>query len=184
MKNADRKERLTFWKFAYARAAFADVSAWCAWLRKCKLPLGDSVRKAVSVGIVVAYGRPFKQRKAVRIPEDIVPSEHMPTHRTLIEIRDKCVAHKDTDGPFAEHGHVNQLELYFKNGQMTVHTWNPHLGDETAGDIQQLADVLVEKTTYHMRKFTQRHFRRTAVPDGEYRLNLDDNPEDWLERQV
>jgi hypothetical protein len=56
----------------------------------------------LSVAIVTLSARPFKQRKAVRLTEDIVPAESRGTHDDVIEIRDKSIAHRDLDAPVAD----------------------------------------------------------------------------------
>lgn len=96
-----RQERLEFWKHAYAWQSFMDAKDFSERLLSLNLPLDDLIRKSLSISILTTYCRPFKQRAQVRLSDDLVPGAHRVTHNSAIEMRDKVVAHRDTDGPNA-----------------------------------------------------------------------------------
>ncbi len=74
---------------------------------------------------IVYYARPFKQRRPFRFPESIVPEELMGMHLYLVTLRDKTLAHVDTDGPELDGNVTNKLVMQvLENGEM-------HLGMES-----------------------------------------------------
>jgi hypothetical protein len=104
MKKLSLASRLECWKHLCAAFTFRDACQVAQYLSENKRhPLSYQLLTS----LYVLYGRPFKQRKQVRIPEELVPSEYSTEHRFLLDLRDKMFAHIDTDGLAAHH--IEQL---------------------------------------------------------------------------
>jgi hypothetical protein len=127
MEPPTQTERISFWQHSYARSSFVEARIQCELLLKTNPPPNSGLRRALTIAIVTLYSRPFKQRKAVRLSEGVVPSEFRPTHDDIIEIRDKSIAHRDLDGPVADWGFISQVRVLIESGGLTVHTISPIL---------------------------------------------------------
>ncbi len=175
-------ERLELWKFAYARASFVDADMFLDELFAANLPLGHPVRKAISIAVTTAYARPFKQRSTVRLSEDVVPAPHKETHESIIEIRDKSIAHRDVDGPIADFGLLNQVRFAIRDSAVYVDTISPILPDDKARQVQALVKELIPKMQYHVNKYLKRFFTGSGTVDGTYEMSLEPSPEKWLRK--
>jgi len=181
MNTPTQADRLEFWKFSYARAAFVDAQVFAEELLASGAPLHSTMRKAFSIAIATAYSRPFKQRRAVRLPENTVPAEHRETHDSVIEIRDKIVAHRDVHGPNADDfAFFNQLRTTIRNGELVVNTFSPTMPDVKTEQILRLAQSMVKKMDYHMKKFVQKFLPSAISSEGTFALSLEENPSEWL----
>ncbi len=181
MKPPSREERILFWQHAYARSAFIDADHYVAKILEGDAPLGSLDRKALTAAFVGAYGRPFKQRKAVRLSEDIIPTEHRDTHNSIIQIRDKIVAHRDLDGPVAEWGFVSELRVDIKAGEMAINTRSPFISDETAQATRPLIAHLISLADRTIDDFVRQYIMPGVTPeDASYVVSLEENPEHWL----
>lgn len=95
MKKLPLERRLEYWKYQSAELTFDDAREVSVYLiEQPKFPL----MYQLLTSLYVLYGRPFKQRKNVRISEELVPSRYAEEHKFLIGLRDKLFAHADTDG--------------------------------------------------------------------------------------
>lgn len=178
-----REERLELWKFAYARASFVDAAIFLDELFAANYPLGSPMRKAISIAVTTVYARPFKQRSAVRLPDDIVPQRHKATHDSIIEIRDKSIAHRDIDGPITDLGLLlNQVQFAIRNSTVYVDTISPIFSDEKAHEVHALVKELISKMDYHVNKYMVRFFVGSGTPDGTYEMSLEPSLEQWLKR--
>jgi hypothetical protein len=107
MTRSSAANRREFWKFMSAAATFEQAAAVCEHILRENIDEQHPLSYPLMVATVVLYARPFKQRKPVRLIEEMVPKELKSTHDFLIRLRDKMFAHVDTDGP-TENGD-NQL---------------------------------------------------------------------------
>ena len=100
VKNSDR---INFFKFRIAAHPFQEALAILEELEK-----GHEEDKLIKhpfwTAFVVSYTRPFKQRKKLRISEDMVPDEHRSEHQALMVFRDKLLVHMDLNGPRDDKG--------------------------------------------------------------------------------
>lgn len=172
-------ERIDFWEHSYARSSFVQARLFVELLLSTDPPLHSTSRKAFTVAILGVYCRPFKQRKQVRLSEDIVPAQHRETHGAMIELRDKVIAHRDLDGPITDLGFINQLELHFRSNELTVNTISPSMPNEIAKKTLPLIDFLVEEMDLRVSAFVTRYLR---MPQGDavYAVSLDKAPNNWL----
>jgi hypothetical protein len=81
------------------------------------------------VAILVSYARPFKQRRKVRLEEEVIPAEFKGTHDENIDLRDKVIAHRDTNGPSGSWNFINDLLLSVEDGALTIQTSSPGMSE-------------------------------------------------------
>jgi len=182
MPPPSRHERIEFWKHAYAWQSFKDAKNFCELLLTRDPPLNDIVRKAFTIAILTTYCRPFKQRPMVRLSDELVPHAHKETHDSAIELRDKVVAHRDTDGPIADWGWVNQLELEVLDGEVSVHTRSPIIRNQNVRDILALLDELIPMLYTMMCPFSEQHFASLSDQRGTHVLRMDEETSRWTDK--
>ncbi|HXT39475.1 MAG TPA: hypothetical protein VN887_05580 [Candidatus Angelobacter sp.] len=127
------------------------------------------------------YGKPLKQRKEVRVGEDIVPSEFKDIHASLITMRDKIHAHTDVDGPTtATNESLNKIVAFVSNGNVRFAVSVIFPRNIQVEKIRDLADTLSRKTWYHAEKIWEKQMKGVYVKDGEYEVNLSENASEFL----
>jgi hypothetical protein len=171
------RDRAAFWRDSYARSSFVHAAAFVSAMFR---ELYSVERDAFTIAITAAYCRPFKQRKSVRLSEDLVPAEHKETHDTLIEMRDKVIAHRDLVGPNAEWGFVSDLHVSVKSRQMELNTISPKITDELAQKVLALTGHLISVLDERINAFVGHNLGRVFRNDGTYVVSLDDDPAEWL----
>jgi hypothetical protein len=178
------EERIFFWQQAYARSAFIDADRYLVRILEDDPPLGSLDRKLLTAAFVGAYGRSFKQRKPVRLSEDIIPTEHQNTHDSIIELRDKIVAHRDLDAPVTEWGFVSEIRIDIKEGVMEINTRSPYILNENAQAARPLIAHLISLADRTIDDFLGRYITPTLTSaDASYIVSLEKNPEHWLIRE-
>jgi hypothetical protein len=180
MTAPSKEERISFWQHSYARASFTEAKIECEFLLSTNPPPHFTLRRALSVAIVTLYARPFKQRKAVRLSEDIVPVEFRATHDDLIEIRDKSIAHRDLDAPIANWGFISQVRVNVQAGELTINTISPILTNEKAHELLPLLDTLIAQMAAVPLEFINKYLIQMHASDGSYIVSLDESPSPWL----
>ena len=125
-----RDERLAFWRDCYALSAFRDVHDYIPrWEGRDPADIG--LRRALEAAILVSYARPFKQQARVRLEEGVIPSEFKATHDEAVGLRDKVIAHRDTDGPsIGGWNSINDLLLSMEDRGLIIQTCSPALSHE------------------------------------------------------
>jgi hypothetical protein len=114
MKKLPLQSRLEYWKYQCASLTFYNAKA-VAESMIC--PEQPPLVYPLLTSLYVLYGRPFKQRKRVRVSEELVPSEYAKEHGVLIGLRDKMFAHVDTDGlPSQNIQHLSNIWLGYRDG--------------------------------------------------------------------
>jgi hypothetical protein len=116
MKKLPLERRLEFWKYQSALLTFENAREVAGYLiEHSESPLAYQLMTS----LYVLYGRPFKQRKQIRVPEELVPSEYAEEHRLLIGLRDKLFAHIDTDGlPDCDISHLTKILVRVDGGRV------------------------------------------------------------------
>lgn len=180
MNAPSKAERISFWQHSYARASFTEARIECEFLLRTNPPLNSTLRRALSIAIVTLYSRPFKQRKLVRLSEDIVPAEFRATHDGVIAIRDKSIAHRDLDAPVADWGFISQLRVNVQSGELTINTISPILANEKAHELIPLLDALIAQMGAVPLEFINKYLVHMQASDGSYIVSLDDSPSPWL----
>lgn len=182
MNAPSKAERISFWQHAYARSSFVEARLECDFLLSANPPPNSPLRRALSIAIATLYSRPFKQRKSVRLGDDVVPTEFRRTHDELIEIRDKSIAHRDLDAPVAEWGFISQVRAMIESGRLTVHTLSPILENAKAHELIPLLDALIKKMDAVSLDFINKYLIPMHMSDGSYVVSLEDSPATWLLR--
>jgi len=174
-------ERRDFWQHAYAHSSFLRARRSIELLLREDPPLHSPLRSALTTSIVVMYCRPFKQKTEppIRLSEDIVPAQYKDAHDEAIEIRDKIIADRDPGKPTTRWGFINQLWVVVNGQDIRIETLSPSMENKPATKLMQLIDILVAKMQGRFEVFLQDFVRPGA--DGRYIVNLDENPEHWLE---
>lgn len=173
-------ERIAFWRDSYARSSFVHATEFVRAMLRNKLGLYSIERDAFTIAIIGAYGRPFKQRKSIRLSEDLIPAEHRETHDSLIEMRDKVVAHRDLDGPVADWGFISDLHISVKSRQLELNTISPKITDDFAHKILPLTSYLIGVLDKRINAFVGPNLGRIFRNDGTYVVSLEENPQEWL----
>lgn len=114
MKKLTQDQRLEYWKYQCAALSFIRTKEVVDYLISNKnIPLGYQLLTSV----YILYGRPFKQKKRVRISEDIVPSKYIKEHGFLMDLRDKMFAHVDIDGlPEKDISQLSKIVIHIEDG--------------------------------------------------------------------
>jgi len=81
-------ERIEFWKFPNAWITFSEVIQLCDLVLEENIFSGHPLFTSLMTALHILYGRPFKQRPAVKISDAIVPAKYKVTHDALISMRD------------------------------------------------------------------------------------------------
>ena len=179
MIKAPYKDRIEFWKFQNVSITFSEAAQLCDLIIKQGIVSGHPLHASLMTALHILYGRPFKQRAEVRIPEDIVPVNYKDTHDALLSMRDKIYAHTDVDGPkTAEDDVINKVAVSIQSG--TVRFAITMLFPRDTQRIYDLAKVLSEKTSYHAEKIWTRYFKGAFVKDGAYEVNISKGDDSFL----
>lgn len=177
-------ERIHFWQQAYARAAFIDADRYVEKILELDPTIDSFDRKSLTSLFVSTYGRPFKQRKAVRLSDDTVPVEHKATHDSIIEVRDKIVAHRDLDGPVTDWGFVSEVRIDIVSQELAINTRSPCISNELAHAARPLISYLISTADSTIDDFVRR-FIMTSITqaDASYIVSLEDTPKHWLQQE-
>jgi hypothetical protein len=95
MKKLPQDKRLEYWKYQCAALSFDYAKEVADYLISEEK---NNLMYQLITSLYILYGRPFKQRKKLRISEDIVPQEYLEEHSLLLDLRDKVFGHIDIDG--------------------------------------------------------------------------------------
>jgi hypothetical protein len=181
MITAPYKDRIEFWKFQHASTTFAEAKQLCELILKEKIDSGHPLHVPLMTALHILYGRPFKQRTEVRIPEDIVPQNNKNTHEALINMRDKIHAHTDVDGPkTTDDDCLNKVAVFVRNRSARFALTMVFPRAVQIEEIRDLSDALSQKTWYHAEKIWKRYFSGKAVKDGNYEVNISKSDDAFL----
>jgi hypothetical protein len=181
MQTPNKAERRDFWQHTFARSSFLRARQSIEVLLNEGPPLESVLRSALTTSIVVMYARPFKQKTEppIRLPDNIVPAHYQLIHDEAIDIRDKIIAHRDIGKPTSPWGFINQVWITVNETDLYVDTRSPGLDNIRATKLMQLIGILSSKMDEKINLFVQQYLARP--PKGVYIINLDENPERWLE---
>jgi hypothetical protein len=178
MNIPSRSERIAFWKHSYARSSFIQAHLFAKLLLSNNAPFRSVLRDALTYSIVTAYGRPFKQRREVRLSREEVPEEHLQLHDEAIEMRDKVIAHRDLDGPIADWGFVSQVQVVADATGIVINTLSPTLENERALAMLPLFAALITLMDEQMEPFLK--YLIPLPQPGQYAVSLSEHPAEWL----
>lgn len=143
------------WKQAFAWTAFTDA-AGCA--REVVRRSGDGepgdglVMRMLVQGMIASYAMPFRQRKPVRLGEEIVDPGRVALHRRLLGLRDRAVIHRD---PAAGEGFDNSVEMAFDRGAWRPLAPGPLMSPFECGETASLAEDLAAECARRLDELTE-----------------------------
>lgn len=181
MITAPYSDRIEFWKFQHASITFAAVYQLCGQIVDQKIISGHPLFTSLMTALHILYARPFKQRSAVKLSEDIIPSEYKITHQALLGFRDQIYAHMDVDGPKStENNPMNKIGVFINGGYVSFAMTMAFPREGKIEEIRALANLLSEKSRCHADKIWERHFKTRFVQDDEYEVNLSKDDDAFL----
>ena len=125
------------------------------------------------------YARPFKQKKQIRLTDDIVPSESKSLHDSIILMRDKIHSHTDLNGPGTSGGLCINKVVVRSDGQTAIFAATMIFPRNTPS-IRDLADVLLKKCSYHSEKIWRRVMPSGIPFSGEFEININEGDDRFI----
>ncbi len=178
---APYNDRIEFWKFQHASITFSETAQLCDQLINHNIISGHPLHTSLMTALHVLYGRPFKQRKEVRISEEIIPHDYLETHGALINMRDQIYAHMDVDGPIStSQNSLNKIGVLINGGNVRFAMTMAFPREGHIGKIRDLTMLLSEKTWSHSETIWAKYFKQEFIPDNQYEVNLSKNNDDFL----
>jgi hypothetical protein len=180
MKQVPYEDRKDYWKFVNAAVAFEQVEDLLEFFAKEKIDETHPLFYQLMTSLVVLYGRPFKQRKALRLLEALIPDGLKDTHDFLILLRDKMFAHLDLDGPSEGDNLCNKIIISAERTSFTTKLGYLRPRDLEFKKARSLAHILWTKANYHADKIWKRHMGNHPFAAGEYEVNLSKTDDSFL----
>jgi hypothetical protein len=194
MHTAPLAERIEFVRYKVAELHLAYASAAIELADRAD-EFRDTIffRETVWTAFFVNYGKPFKQSRdtkkgfAMRLPEDVVPPEHLVTHRSILMMRDKHFAHTDLDFqscPLVSTPEELLVVLATRAG-LTYGIGSLVPADSTVADYKATLDAIMDKVAYRADKIANRWSRHLRVPiNSMWTVNLSKTNDAILSRIV
>jgi hypothetical protein len=119
---APQTERIDLHRYVHASESWAQCRETLKHLQEFE-NRGEDPSSSLCFGLrasfYVLYGRPFKQRKPFRIAaEEVVPNSKMGLHRGIITLRDRVIAHADSDLIASDGEAINKVTVRIKKGKV------------------------------------------------------------------
>jgi hypothetical protein len=171
MKKVPQIDRFEYWRFLSAHFSIQKAKGIATHLLQTSPK--DQLFYPLLTALYIFYGRPFKQRRNVRLPDTMIPDRFMKLHRTLIDLRDKAFAHIDYGGiPEKGIDEFNRVLIRIDNGAASVGvaTLIPH--GLQLKDVIFLCDELLAKCSYHLQKIWDKSIKDSYPKDGDYEVDL------------
>ncbi|MBK1884615.1 hypothetical protein JIN85_19520 [Luteolibacter pohnpeiensis] len=186
MSTAPLKERVDLVKYKTAEMQLSYASASLAFADRVD-EFQDTMffREIVWTSFFVNYSKPFKQSRdrnlgfGMRLPEDVVPPEHLDTHRNILTMRDKHFAHTDLDfrsSPFIAEPEELLMVLPTKAGMFFgISSLSP--ADSTIVNYKATLNAVIDSIATRSAQIIERWSRNLSVSsDSWWTINL--SPED------
>jgi len=181
MKKLTLEMRLEFWKYQIAALSFDHAKEVTDFLISNE---GHPLSYQLITSIYILYGRPFKQRKIVRLSENIVPHDYLEEHSFLLSLRDKTFAHIDIDG-LPEKGISKLNKISLKQRGNNIHAATASLLPQGCNieNIKNLCAILLDKCNMKAGEILREAINDTDLHDLTYEVDLRDG-ERYLLRLV
>jgi hypothetical protein len=170
-------KRQEFWLLHYAARAFRHTAEACRSLSESGMTSESPAYYPLMAGAYTLYGRPFLKNRGIgKLPLEFVPDERRADHLHLATLRDTFYAHSDATTPPDATGPKNDVLVYVQRG--LIRCGLRELRTLAAGLplLRGMADVLAEKAHREIRPLDDEIGLRAPMPDGVYRLNVEDEP--------
>ncbi len=169
------------YKFAIAYDSFTEISKACEQLITAGTQSIDPVYYVIAAGIVTTYARPFTDNALIgMISPSLVPSEFKWLHKTLIQLRNKAVAHTDASGHLEGHGKMTEVRFVFDGKSVVNFSSRPILEPVALPAVKTLSEILAKSVKESHDNFLGRVIKaivpRFGVADigKEFELNVED----------
>jgi hypothetical protein len=166
--------RKELWKQAYAENCFNYVIFYCKHIKENNLKDLNPLYYSLSTSICINYSKPFLNNWGVGKNKSlIIPEEYVKTHKTLIALRDKSLAHIDSNSSITSI--KNEIKLIVDENGLNFDMSMNAINYDHIDKILTLVNILRDKSKYwRFKNFTK---LKDICPqlDGEYILNVDDN---------
>lgn len=116
MTKSEFNDAQLLWKMFYARECFRQAKGAAQHVLDAKLEHDSLLFCPLITAVYVLYAKPFTRVDGVgRLGEEIIPAEHMDSHRQLLDHRHQIYAHRDADafnvGDYGAASQVRALRL-------------------------------------------------------------------------
>lgn len=184
MNKAPLVERLEFFKFKYSGSMFDQARRVLRHISDEKIGNDHPLHHALWTSFVVLYGKPFKQRRAIRLDECVVPADYQEEHNAIMTFRDKMYAHSDLDLLEQEsRDPLNRVMVSLDGGkvQFAFHFLFPK--EAVVKRYGELLEELIRSTSYHAKKRWDAWVKRKRItmnPSKRYTINTAADSDDIL----
>jgi len=172
------------WLHSYARASYQEVISFTESLRRFSSIQPNSHQRAFSAATLIAYCRPFKAKKGVRLPSDMIPDEYAELHRTMLTLRDKVISHHDPITPRTSFGYLNRVSIRITGKNWKSSTTFPVIPPKTAQEVQHLAGILQKKCDERIKTAVEALRLDTHFQDGDYVVEPEEDSDKFTIRQT
>ena len=169
--------RKELWKQAYAENCFNYVIGYCKHIEENNLKPPTPLYYSLSTSICINYSKPFLNNWGVGRTESLlVPKGLGKMHNTLMALRDKSIAHIDSNSSITSIR--NEITLIIAENNLLFDMSMNTINYEHIDKVLTLASVMRDKAKYW------RHKNFTKLKDvcpqskGTYILNVDDNTDE------
>lgn len=162
--------------WAHASTCFGNCVDACKLLLEQKVTPSHPLYKPLTVCAVIEYGKPFKGSRGIgRISDlSIIPDEKL--HADVIQVRDKIVAHIDTQGMPSSSPHLHCVRLEVKDRDVYYIVEEPKLHPEMVPKLLSQGEKLRETADYHAKKHVRKLcqvIKHAGTGQGEYLIELE-----------
>ena len=175
--NEEFEAARNLWRMEFAFHTFQAVLTGIKVLLESKRQSNDPEYYPLTVGLICLYARPFTGNRPVGpLSEEIVPSNYLDLHQSLIALRHKLFAHSDVSALTRPDDYPNELVVY-NDGKKIAFTMTRFFAEPEFFKLTvPLVEELIEKTRYHSRKLRQKFKRHFGSHKnvGQFRLNVVD----------
>ena len=161
------------WKMAYARESFTHVVDCCDFIENEDILENSPIYCPIVVAIHVLYARPFRRsRGIVQLADQMIRAEHREVHEHLLKVRDQIAAHTDTEAATYRGLPANNIRLLVDGAAATLVVNEVRLRRQALPRIRALCQTLVDKTSYHITRMSEKLRPSAPRAPGEYLLDL------------
>ena len=172
------KERRDFALWAHATVCFENCARMCELIHEKGLHPSDELFKPLSVCALVEYAKPFMKSNVLgNIPKEvireIIPGDRIELHEFAVQVRDKVVAHLDTDHPGKASVHIHGVRLNVTEKGLWFLVQEPKVRPEFIAELRKLASDLAVKARYYVNRHLK-NMHRTIRDEGlgEFEIDL------------
>jgi len=185
MHTAPQSERVEFYKWQYAFSIMSEARGILRHIIDQGITDAHPQHHAFWAAFHVFYAKPFKQRRAIRIPDSIVPAGHRNIHDAIITLRDKMFAHSDLEGLDTDQGEPMNAEFvsFFPGEPQPVRFGFRFISPTPAvhDDYDELCRQLLQELHNESSRIWNSWAPNLDVqPQMSYRINTQATPDDVL----